>query len=78
MTASGPAGRQLRPPFAQDQPPRYLEGYSLHCPDPQVRELLGQVIREVPSASHITLHRALDIIAWRKRQGHCCDTQARA
>jgi len=40
--------------------------------------LLGQVIREVPSASQITLHRALDIIAWRKRQGHCCDTQARA
>lgn len=46
----------------------------IHCivRDPQVRAGLGQVRRDVPAASHLTLHRVLDIIAWRKHQGHCC------
>ena len=50
----------------------------IHCivRDPQVREGLERVRREVPSASHITLHRTLDIIAWRKHQGHCCQAGA--
>lgn len=38
--------------------------------DPQVREGLAAVRQEVPTASHITLHRVLDVIAWRKHQGH--------
>jgi hypothetical protein len=52
----------------------------IHCivRDPQVREGLGRVRLEVPSASHITLHRTLDIIAWRKQQGHCCRADTRA
>jgi hypothetical protein len=50
----------------------------LHCivRDPQVREGLEQVRGEIPFASHITLHRTLDIIAWRKRQGQCCQANA--
>lgn len=50
----------------------------IHCivRDLQVREGLERVRREVPSASHITLHRTLDIIAWRKHQGHCCQADA--
>ena len=50
----------------------------IHCivRDPQAREGLERVRREVPSASRITLHRTLDIIAWRKRQGHCCQANA--
>lgn len=40
--------------------------------DPQVRQDLSRVRRQVPAADHITLHRTLDVIAWRKQQGHCC------
>jgi hypothetical protein len=44
----------------------------IHCivRDPQIREDLERIRREVPSASHVTLHRILDIIAWRRQQGH--------
>jgi hypothetical protein len=50
----------------------------IHCivRDPQVREGLRQVRGQVPAARHITLHRTLDIIAWRKHQGHCCHASA--
>jgi hypothetical protein len=49
----------------------------IHCivQDPQVREGLSKVRQEVPAASGLTLHRTLDIIAWRKHQGHCCRTR---
>ncbi len=46
--------------------------------DPLVREGLEQVRSGVPAASYITLHRTLDIIAWRKQQGHCCRAEPRA
>lgn len=41
---------------------------------PQVREDLGWIRQQSPAASHITLHRTLDVIAWRKQQEHCCQT----
>lgn len=42
--------------------------------DPQVRVGLTHVHQQVDAAQHITLHRVLDVIAWRKHQGHCCRT----
>jgi hypothetical protein len=42
--------------------------------DPQIREDLTRIRRQAPAASHIPLHRILDVIAWRKHQGHCCST----
>ena len=46
--------------------------------DPLVRDGLEQVRSAIPSASPLTLHRILDVIAWRKQQGHCCRTEPRA
>jgi hypothetical protein len=45
----------------------------IHClvRDPQVREGLLRVRAAVPAAGDLTVHRTLDIIAWRKQQGHC-------
>jgi hypothetical protein len=41
--------------------------------DRQVREDLIWV-RHQSGADSVTVHRVLDIIAWRKQQGHCCQT----
>jgi hypothetical protein len=48
----------------------------IHCivRDPQVREGLGQVGSEIPSAGHITLHRTLDTIVARWRRAGYADT----
>jgi hypothetical protein len=45
----------------------------IHClvRDPQVREGLLRARAAVPAAGQLTVHRTLDIIAWRKHQGHC-------
>ena len=45
----------------------------IHClvRDRQIREGLLQARAAVPGAGHLTVHRTLDIIAWRKQQGHC-------
>lgn len=45
----------------------------IHClvRDPQIREGLLRARAAVPPAGHLTVHRTLDIIAWRKQQGHC-------
>jgi hypothetical protein len=45
----------------------------IHCivRDPQVRDSLARLRHDVPAARDFTLHRILDIIAWRKHQGHC-------
>lgn len=52
----------------------------IHCivRDPQVCESLSRVRDDVPAASDLTLHRTLDIITWRKHQGHCCRPNAEA
>jgi hypothetical protein len=44
----------------------------IHClvRDPQVREGLLRARAAVPAAGQLTVHRTLDIIAWRKHQGH--------
>lgn len=43
--------------------------------DPQIRAGLLQVRAAVPAAGRLTVHRILDIIAWRKQQGHCCQSR---
>jgi Family of unknown function (DUF6308) len=45
----------------------------IHClvRDPQIREGPLRARAAVPAAGQLTVHRTLDIIAWRKQQGHC-------
>jgi hypothetical protein len=38
-----------------------------------VRSQLTAIRERVPAAHHITVHRVLDVIAWRRAQGHHCD-----
>lgn len=48
----------------------------IHClvRDPYIRQRLELLRQQVSSASQLTIHRILDIIAWRKYQGDCCKT----
>ena len=45
--------------------------------DPHIRTELAVIRQQIPAARHITVHRVLDVIAWRERQGHCSQCQVR-
>lgn len=45
--------------------------------DVDIRAGLAAVRQQVPGARHVTVHRVLDVIAWREQQGHCCGEQGR-
>jgi hypothetical protein len=73
-TSAGAARGQLRSAPARQEHPYISQVIHRIVRDPQVREDLGWIRQQSPAASHITLHRTLDVIAWRKQQEHCCQT----
>jgi hypothetical protein len=46
--------------------------------DPEASADLTAIRQQVTAASHITLHRTLDVIIWRGSQGHDCSQHATA
>lgn len=51
----------------------------IHCMvgDPDLLKALKQIRGSIPNAQTLTLHRILDIVVWRKAQGHCCQLNTR-